>query len=336
MQVVEADLSQANTLGLTCKADHFIAAHSPGEVRQALRLAKESDWPVTVLGGGSNMLLPPRLKGLVLQPAFAEWRIEPAREGNVLVHADAGVSWHALVMALAERDLWGVENLALIPGHVGAAPIQNIGAYGVELSDVLEAVHFVHRDDGRERVLTMEECAFGYRDSVFKHALANRVVITRLVLRMSTTPRPQLEYGALHERVPSHPTPLQVAQAVCDVRQEKLPDPRRLGNVGSFFKNPLVTAEQAEALLARYPAMPHFPQADGQVKLAAAWLIDQCGFKGLRDGCFGVHDRQALVLVHHGQGRVEELLALAERIVAAVAGRFGVRLEREPQCVVET
>ncbi|MHB0776932.1 UDP-N-acetylmuramate dehydrogenase [Halomonas sp. WWR20] len=331
MQIAEADLSRANTLGLACTAEHFTAVRSLDELRQALRLAQESGWPLSVLGGGSNLILPRHLPGLVVQPTFAEWRLEPESNGIVRVHADAGLSWHALVMALAERGLWGTENLALIPGHVGAAPIQNIGAYGVELADVLEEVHLLHRLDGREETLGAAECDFGYRDSVFKRSLSNQVIISKLVLRLSTRPRPKLDYGALHERVPNHPVPLQVAQAVCAVRREKLPDPKVLGNAGSFFKNPLIERGLADALLARYPAMPYFLQADGRVKLAAGWLIEQCGFKGYRDGCFGVHDRQALVLVHHGQGRLEELLALAELVASTVFEHFGVVLEREPQ-----
>lgn len=327
----DVDLTGANTLGLPCRAERFVATDSLNTVRDALRQAGEQDWPLTVLGGGSNLVLRPWLPGLTLQPTLADWYLEATEQGRVRVHVGAGANWHSLVVALAERELWGTENLALIPGHAGAAPIQNIGAYGVELADVLEAVHLLHLEDGREAVLGRDDCAFGYRDSVFKHALENRVVITRLVLRVSTRPNPRLDYGDLAARLGAAPSASQVVAAVSAVRREKLPDPARLGNAGSFFKNPIVSAERAQALLASHPDMPHFPLADGRIKLAAGWLIDQCGLKGLRDGHVGIHDRQALVLVHHGGGSAEELLALAQRVIDEVEARFGVTLEREPR-----
>lgn len=331
--LTEHDLSRANTLALPCLAERFVAPHSVAALQEALALARAEGWPLTLLGGGSNLILPARLPGLVVQPAMDAWWVEerPEGRGEVKVHVEAAVVWHELVMALANRGLWGTENLALIPGHCGAAPIQNIGAYGVELCEVLEAVHLVHLEDGREAVMTAAECAFGYRDSVFKGALDGRVAITRLVLRLSTAPRPRLAYGDLAARVGEAPTPREVAEAVCAVRREKLPDPLALANAGSFFKNPLVSGEVAERLLAESPSMPHFPQADGRVKLAAGWLIDQCGLKGWREGPFGVHDRQALVLVHHGGGSAEGLLAFAGRVAERVRERFGVTLEREPR-----
>lgn len=325
------DLSAANTLGLPCRAEYFLATNDLAILREGLRQAAEAGWPLTVLGGGSNLVLRPRLPGLTLQPTMADWRLETLGQGDVRVHVGAGMNWHALVAALAARGLWGTENLALIPGCVGAAPIQNIGAYGVELADVVEQVHLLHMEDGREEVLGRDDCAFGYRDSIFKHALENRVVINRLVLRVSTRPRPRLEYGDIAGRVSARPTAMEMVDAISAVRREKLPDPAVLGNAGSFFKNPIVTAERAMSLAESYPNMPHFPLADGSVKLAAGWLIDQCGLKGLRQGHVGVHDRQALVLVHHGGGSAAELLALAQHIMDEVKKRFGVTLEREPR-----
>ncbi|WP_129140090.1 UDP-N-acetylmuramate dehydrogenase [Modicisalibacter coralii] len=327
----DVDLSAANTLGLPATAERLATVTSIAEARQALIEAERHTWPLTVIGGGSNLVLEPWLPGLVVRPALTEHWLEAADGDTVRVHVGAGVNWHQLVVAMAERGLWGIENLALIPGLAGAAPIQNIGAYGVELAEVLEEVHLIERDGARERVLGREECAFGYRDSVFKHALENRVIITRLVLRLSRRPRPRLDYGDLASRVSAAASPSEIVDAVSAVRREKLPDPARLGNAGSFFKNPRVDADQARALLAAFPTMPHFPLPDGGVKLAAGWLIDQCGLKGLRDGHVGVHDRQALVLVHHGGGSAAELLALAERVAAAVERRFGVCLEREPR-----
>lgn len=328
--LLEHELISANTLGLPCSAERFAAPATLGSLRKLLRLAQAHEWPLTVLGGGSNLILPARLAGLVIQPALRYWWVEP--QGNQqLVHVGAGVEWHPLVMALARRGLWGTENLALIPGHCGAAPIQNIGAYGVELCDVLAAVQVLFLETGCQATLTPEECAFDYRDSIFKGELQGRVVITGLTLRLSRTPQPRLTYGDLAQRVAIHPTPLNVAEAVCAIRREKLPDPAQLHNAGSFFKNPIVTSQQAQALLAASPDMPHFTLKDGRVKLAAGWLIDRCGLKGWRSGHFGVHERQALVLVHFGGGSADELLAFAGQVAAQVAARFGVELEREPR-----
>ena len=328
--LLEHELTPANTLGLPCRAERFAAPATLGALRELVRLAQHRDWPLSVLGGGSNLILPERLPGLVIHPALRYWWLES--QGNQsLVHVGAGVEWHPLVMALAQRGLWGTENLALIPGHCGAAPIQNIGAYGVELCDVVAAVQVLFLDTGRQATLTPEECAFGYRDSIFKRELQDKAVITGLTLRLSRTPQPHLAYGDLAQRVAANPTPLSVAEAVCAIRREKLPDPALLHNAGSFFKNPVVTAEQAQALLATSPDMPHFTLKDGQVKLAAGWLIDQCGLKGWKLGHFGVHERQALVLVHFGGGSADELLAFAKQVAARVADRFGVVLEREPR-----
>ncbi|MEC9482577.1 MAG: UDP-N-acetylmuramate dehydrogenase [Halomonas sp.] len=327
------DLQRANTLGLPCRAERFVAADSLTVARDALRQAADNGWPLTVLGGGSNLILQPFLPGLTLQPVFNGVRFEPLDQGEVRVQVEAGMSWHDLVVCVAERGLWGTENLALIPGNAGAAPIQNIGAYGVELADVLERVHLLHLDDGRECILERDECRFGYRDSIFKHELEDRVVVTRLVLRVSSRARPRLEYGDLGQRVGTSPSPGEVVAAVSAIRREKLPDPAETGNAGSFFKNPSVPAAQARELLEQFPEMPHFPQREGRVKLAAGWLIDQCGLKGLRSGHVGVHERQALVLVHYGGGSAGELLALAEQVAATVRARFGVSLEREPRLV---
>ncbi|MBS9402120.1 UDP-N-acetylmuramate dehydrogenase [Halomonas sp. TRM85114] len=325
------DLSRANTLGLPSVAERFTAPRHVEALGETLRMARTHAWPLTILGGGSNLILPERLSGLVLQPAMNDWWLEEAQGDAVRVHVDAGVVWHELVMALATRGLWGTENLALIPGHCGAGPIQNIGAYGVELAEVLESVHVVHLDDGHETVIAAADCGFGYRDSVFKRTLGGQVIITRLVLRLSCKPKPRLGYADLVSRVGQNPTPLAVAEAVCAMRQEKLPDPAVLGNAGSFFKNPLVDAQTAGSLRADNPDVPHFPQPDGRVKLAAGWLIDRCGLKGWRRGHFAVHDRQALVLVHLGGGSAAELLAFADAVAARVADRFGVVLEREPR-----
>jgi UDP-N-acetylmuramate dehydrogenase len=333
--LADHDLSRANTLGLPCRAEHFAAPAAIEPLRRLLRLASEQAWPLTLLGGGSNLILPEHLPGLVLQPALRHWWLESRRD-TVLVHVGAGVEWHPLVMALAGRGLWGTENLALIPGHCGAAPIQNIGAYGVEIGEVIEAVHVLFIEDGSTAVLTPEACSFGYRDSIFKRELEGRVVITGLSLRLSREAAPRLAYGDLARRVGANPSPLEVAQVVCAIRREKLPDPVELGNAGSFFKNPIVSRDQALELLEECPDLPHFDVGNGQVKLAAGWLIERCGLKGWREGHFGVHSRQALVLVHFGGGDAGELLQFAGRVAERVQARFSVTLEREPRLAIES
>ena len=330
---VDHDLSHANTLALPSRAERFWLSRCESDVVRGVELANRHDWGITVLGGGSNVLLPPLVGGLTLRADLAEVSFATGEEGAVHVEVGAGADWHALVRRCVERELWGIENLALIPGLAGAAPIQNIGAYGVEIADVLDWVELVDRRDGRPRRLSREACGLGYRDSVFKRELANQVVITRLGLILSTRPSPRLDYGALGERVSDPSSAQAIFEAVCAIRREKLPDPVVTPNAGSFFKNPLVSRARADGLLSEAPTMPHYPQPDGRVKLAAGWLIDQCGLRGLRKGAFGVHDRQALVLVHFGGGTLAELLSFSEEIVDTVHATFGVVLEREPRSI---
>lgn len=326
------DLTSANTLKLPCQAEYFAAPGTTSALRDVLARASHEGWPVTLLGGGSNVLLPEKLAGLVVRPALNQWWLT-RWQGSVYAHVGAGVNWHSLVMATARRGLWGIENLALIPGSCGAAPVQNIGAYGVELADTLQAVQVMELATGRVEWLDAQQCAFGYRESIFKGALAGQVVITQLVMRLSPTTTPRLGYGDLAARLAASPTPLAVAEAVAAIRREKLPDPQELANAGSFFKNPLVSNQRAAQLLDLHPTMPHFPQQQGQTKLAAGWLIDQCGLKGMRDGAFGVHQHQALVLVHFGGGDRQGLMRTASLISAEVEARFGIRLEPEPRLV---
>ncbi|MDN6179601.1 MAG: UDP-N-acetylmuramate dehydrogenase [Halomonas subglaciescola] len=328
----ECDLTHRNTLRLPSRAQFFAAPTTLSTLRDCLMLARREGVPVTLLGGGSNVLLPPALGGVAVRPALGQWWLE--RNGKrTRAYVGAGVSWHALVMALSARGLWGVENLALIPGDCGAAPVQNIGAYGVELADTLSAVQVMSLADGKARWLSRRACRFGYRDSVFKRELAGSVVIIRLALELSFAPQPVLGYGDLAARVGHAPTALEVAQTVSAIRREKLPDPQRLPNAGSFFKNPVVDEAAARRLLQRYPEMPHFAQASGGVKLAAGWLIDRCGLKGQRFGAFGVHQRQALVLVHFGGGDRTGLKHAAGQVAGAVRERFGVALEVEPRTI---
>lgn len=323
-------LTEHNTLGFVSEAEWFAAPRTLDECKAVLAEARARGLPITVLGGGSNVILSPLVAGLVIVPSMTAVRYDDEQAGCVRVYAEAGVEWPALVVDATDKGLWGIENLALIPGHCGAAPVQNIGAYGVELADVLSAIHVLHVD-GREEKLSAQQAALGYRDSVFKHALAGRCVITAIELVLHTHAEPTLGYGDLASRVTLPCTPSEVASAVSAMRREKLPDPRELGNAGSFFKNPIVPRAHADALLKQHAAMPHFTVNDDEVKVPAAWLIDQCGFKGATYGTVGVHDRQALVLVNRGGGDADALMALAERIQQRVEAQFGIALEPEPR-----
>ena len=339
--VAAADLQPFNTLALPGRAEYLCEVTSRAELDGALAFARQRQLPVSVLGGGSNTVLGGPVSGLVVRIANRGIAVVAEDERSVTVEVAAGENWHQLVMASLQRGWYGLENLALIPGLAGAAPIQNIGAYGVELSEFLDAVSLVEIDSGRQRTLTAGQCELGYRDSIFKRTLRGRVVIMSLRLRLSKQPQPRLDYPELAAAVASrlaerrgrsgdNPTPAEVADTVIALRNSKLPNPEAVANAGSFFKNPVLPATQARALMAAHPGIPHYPQADGTVKFPAAWLIDRAGWKGQRRGNVAVHHRQALVLVHLGQGSGEELLAFADRIAADVLDKYGVALEMEP------
>lgn len=328
------DLQGLTTLALPVTAAQFCAVDSGEQLRRALAYAKQQGLAICLLGGGSNTVFSGDVAGLVIHLQLKGIRCEP--QGSVRrVCAAAGENWDSLVRYCLLQGWYGIENLIAIPGSVGAAPIQNIGAYGVELSHCLHSVTGIHLDTLEAQTLGAEACQLGYRDSVFKHGLRDRFVITEVCLDLSTDGQPQLSYPALRQALPAHypPTPELVAQTVEVIRTSKLPNPQRQPNAGSFFKNPIVSAAQAQALLADYADMPHWPQADGRVKLAAAWLVDQCGWKGRRLGPVGVHPRQAIVLVNYDRGSAEQLLALASAIQADVQQRFGIQLDIEPRIV---
>ena len=330
------DLKPFNTMALAAPAAHFVQAETDAQLREALLLAEREGWPVMVLGGGSNMILAGPVSGLVVRVASRGRRVLSRGSEQVLIEAEAGESWHQLVCWALDLGLSGIENLALIPGTVGAAPVQNIGAYGVELCDCLDSVQALDRQTGELCWFERGQCDFAYRDSRFKRE-AGRYVILRVRLRLWRQARPAVDYAPLAEAWRA--TGLQAADArvvaalVMRIRQSKLPDPLILPNAGSFFKNPVVPVDQAQRLAERFPSMPRYAQAGGGVKLAAAWLIDQAGWKGFRDGAAGVHSEQALVLVNHGGATGAQILALAARIRADVLTRYGVELEQEPPVV---
>lgn len=329
----QVSLKPFNSFGIDVRAQWFAEARSDTDVREALALAAERQLPLLVIGGGSNLLLTQDVPALVLRMATEGIRVLQDDGQQVVVEAEAGEAWHPFVLWTLEHGLCGLENLSLIPGTVGAAPMQNIGAYGVEIKDVFAGLTALDRQTGELRDFSLAQCNFGYRDSLFKHEVG-RWLILRVRFALSRTSHLKLDYGPVQQRLAAqgitHATPTDVSQAICSIRREKLPDPAELGNAGSFFKNPLVPQALAAELQHLYPDLVAYPQADGQVKLAAGWLIDKAGWKGFRDGDAGVHALQALVLVNYGGATGHDIANLAERIQRDIAERFKVELEMEP------
>jgi UDP-N-acetylmuramate dehydrogenase len=326
------DLRGHNTLALASRARWFCAVDDDEDLRAALDFARSRALPTRVLGGGSNVVLRASIDALVMLVRTRGRELLEDSPARTVLRVAAGEAWHALVLDCHARGWHGLENLALIPGTVGAAPIQNIGAYGVELARFVREVEAVERDTGKPRVFDRERCGFRYRDSVFKHAEAGRLVIRSVTLELPRHAPADATYAALAAELPdpSRATHAEVLAAVIALRRRRLPDPAVLPNAGSFFKNPLLAREAFDALRAREPDVVHWPQPDGSVKLAAAWLIERAGWKGRRAGDAGVHAAQALVLVNHGHASADDILDLAARLADAVRERFGVRLEMEP------
>ncbi|MBN3003322.1 UDP-N-acetylmuramate dehydrogenase [Chromobacterium alkanivorans] len=328
-------LKPLNTFGMDARARDFCELNALADLPALLDSPAYQTGPVLWLGGGSNLLFTRDYPGLVVKLGLRGIRLLEENGDERIVEAAAGENWHDFVLHTLSRGWYGLENLSLIPGTVGASPIQNIGAYGVEAKDHIHQVVCADLErGGAELTLDAADCRFGYRDSVFKHEAAGRLLVVAVRFRLSRAPRLRTGYGDIQQELTAagvvSPTPRDVSDAVIRIRSSKLPNPAELGNAGSFFKNPVLPAEQAQALLARHPALPHYPAADGQIKLAAGWLIDQCGLKGYRDGDAGVHARQALVLVNYGAASGEQMRALADKVRAEVRRRFGVELEPEP------
>nr|WP_312230482.1 UDP-N-acetylmuramate dehydrogenase [Pseudomonas sp.] len=329
----DVSLKAHNTFGVDVAARYFAEADDDQQVRQALDAARERQVPLLVLGGGSNLLLTADVDALVLRMASRGIRLLADDGQRVEIEAEAGEPWHPFVQWTLQEGFAGLENLSLIPGTVGASPVQNIGAYGVELKDCFLGLTALDRQSGEIREFDLQACAFAYRDSLFKRE-SGRWIILRVRFALSRNAALHLDYGPVRQRLAEQgiesPNASDVSRAICAIRSEKLPDPAVLGNAGSFFKNPLVPAVLAGRLRAEYADLVAYPQADGQVKLAAGWLIEKAGWKGFRDGDAGVHRLQALVLVNYGNATGQQLLALAQRIQADIAERFGVSLEIEP------
>lgn len=334
--VENASLRGRNTLQVAAQAALLIDVRKPQALAEVFAYPALRTQPLLVLGAGSNILFAGDWPGIVLSIAARGIGVVEDRGDGALVRVEAGEAWNDVVAWSLAKGFAGLENLVLIPGLAGASPIQNIGAYGTEVGEFIETVEAFDREAGRLVRLGNAECAFGYRDSRFKRA-PDRYVITAIELALPRSRPLRTGYAGIGEELAALgaavPTPALVAEAIARIRTRKLPNPALIGNAGSFFKNPVIDADEAEALKRAHPALPAWPAGDGRTKLAAAWLIEQCGFKGLREGDAGVSDEHALVLVNHGHASGAELLALAQRIVDTVAQRFGVVLEPEPRIV---
>ena len=330
-------LKKFNTFGLDYMANCIIHIKTEKEADVLFKGNVFLKKPFLILGSGSNLLFTCDFKGTILYPEIRGIKIEEPEhdEGNIIVSCGAGVIWDDFVAWTVNKGFYGLENLSLIPGKVGATPVQNIGAYGVEVRERITKVKTINISNGKRRVFSNNECEFGYRDSIFKKSEKGKYLVTRVYYKLSIKPNLNLNYNSLKEEVNKLGTVTlkNVRQGVINIRRSKLPDPEITGNAGSFFKNPVVQASFGICLKNEFPEMPVYTDNDGQMKLAAGWLIEKCGWKGKRTGDSGVHDKQALVLVNYGKATGKEIYALSEEIKKSVYEKFGVDLEREVEVV---
>jgi UDP-N-acetylmuramate dehydrogenase len=324
-------LQAYNTFGIDAKAKSFCEIENLTDL-QELQEKEEFLSERLIIGGGSNMLLLDNWNGLVILNSIKGISIENENTESVLLKVGAGEVWHDFVLHAVKNEYYGIENLSLIPGSVGASPIQNIGAYGVEIKDTFEKLKAFNLSSGRVETFTKEDCNFGYRESVFKKELKGKYIITQVYYRLSKKPAFNTSYGAIENELASNgiksPSIKDISDAVISIRQTKLPDPKEIGNSGSFFKNPVIETEKAKKLKDEFPDMVQYPIENG-VKLAAGWLIESCGWKGYKEGGFGVHDKQALVLVHFGGANGQDIYNLSQKIINSIYDTYGVSLERE-------
>ncbi len=330
-------LKSLNTFGLNVKARFYTEVHSVSELQEVLQNEDSKGKKKLILGGGSNVLFTQDFEGLVILNRILGIQVNEESDQHVLITAGSGENWHQFVLHTLDLSLGGLENLSLIPGCVGAAPIQNIGAYGVEIKDTFYSLQTVSIIDGTIRSFTKGECQFGYRDSIFKRNQKGKYIITGVTFQLNRNPSLHISYGAISQELEKQhiakPTIKDVSNAVISIRQSKLPDPKQIGNAGSFFKNPEVENEIVAGLKIKYPDLVSYPVSDHSAKLAAGWLIENCGWKGKRIGNVGMHEKQALVLVNYGNASGEELITHAKRVQESVNEKFGVYLEMEVNIV---
>lgn len=321
-----------NTFGIHVNAQHVLPVHTESELVTLWQQATAKNQPVLMLGSGSNVLILENFAGTVLLNRIRGIQITESADAWHL-HIGAGEVWNDLVNFCLDRHIPGLENLALIPGRVGSAPVQNIGAYGVELEQFCKYVDVIQLKTGEKFRLNKTQCKFGFRESIFKHELREHHAIVAVGLCLKKAWQPILNYGDLKHLDPQQVTPRQIYNAVCTIRRSKLPDPAVLGNAGSFFKNPIINSTEADNILQSYLNAPHHPQSDGRIKVAAGWLIEQCGLKGFKLGNAAVCDHHALVLINNGNASGREIAALANHIRQQVANRFAIWLEPEVRFV---
>jgi UDP-N-acetylmuramate dehydrogenase len=324
-----------NTFHLDVNARYLVELKDTEEITHFLKDSGAAKRPFFILGGGSNVLFTGDYPGLIIRPVIMGIEKIGEENNHVLVRAGAGEDWDLFVNWCVNEDLGGIENLSLIPGSVGASPVQNIGAYGVEVGEVLHSVEAVNMDNGRQIVMNANKCRFSYRNSIFKNELRGRVIITHAIFRLSRDHQFKTNYGDLKRELDNFPVTniRNIRDAVISIRNSKLPDPKDIGNAGSFFKNPIVTEDQSRTIRNYHPEMPVFPAEKGTVKLSAAWLIDQCGFKGKRSGKTGTYKKQPLILVNYGGATGKEIFNFALKIQKSVQQHFGILLEPEVNLV---
>ena len=331
----DVDLQGLHTLASPSRAEHYVALEQPRDLPALLEQARQSGWKVRVLGEGSNVVLGEYLDGLLIHQCCHGINLLSENDLNVTLSVAAGENWHGFVAWCLQQGYHGLENLALIPGTVGAAPIQNVGAYGVEVGSFIESVHCLDLHTGERLILPRADCEFGYRDSVFKDRLRDRVMIKAVQFKLPRRATPRCDYPVLAAWLESRGIkdsgPEEIFDAVVMIRTTRLPDPAAIPNAGSFFKNPQLVEAQLDLLLGEYPDLPHYADEGGGFKLAAAWLIEQCGFKSRPAGPVQVHREHALVITNPGFRPAQEIQALAGEIVESVEQRFGIRLEQEPR-----
>jgi UDP-N-acetylmuramate dehydrogenase len=326
-------LKPYNTFGIDVKAKLFVRFDTVQDLQEILSMPELKDEQMLVLGGGSNVLFTKDFDGVALLNAIKGIKVIKEDESSVFVKAGSGEVWHDFVLHALEHNWGGVENLSLIPGTVGAAPLQNIGAYGVELKDVFYELEAVNIETGELKTFDNETCQFGYRESIFKNKLKGQYIVTGVVFKLHKVHQINTSYGAitttLEEMQVQQPTIQDISAAVCHIRSTKLPNPKEIGNAGSFFKNPEISKQQFDQLKAQYPDMPSYPISETLVKVPAGWLIEQCGWKGKVLGNYGVHKNQALVLVNYGGAKGDEVRQLAHDIIDSVDQKFGIKLSPE-------
>ena len=321
-------LKKYNTFGIHVNAKRFVSVHSLLELKSII----ENEKDIFLLGGGSNMLLTSDIHKLVIHLDLKGTIVNDTEKDFVFVTAEAGENWHEFVLWCITQNYGGLENLSLIPGNVGTSPIQNIGAYGVEIKDTFHQLEALEIETGKLKVFNSDNCNFGYRNSVFKNELKDKYIIVNVTFKLTkTNHKINTSYGAIKDLLQNIKTPTikNISDAVIAIRQSKLPDPEKIGNSGSFFKNPVITTGSFEILQKKYPEIPHYIVSKSEVKLPAGWLIEQCGFKGKRFGDAGVHTKQALVLVNHNNATGKEIYHLAEKIQQKVKETFNINLDIE-------